>query len=163
MFKEERNLLRLAIQAAQQARDHGNHPFGAVLAGPDGHILLTAENTVNTDQDVTAHAETNLVRIAARQYEADFLAECTLYASAEPCPMCAGAIYWGNIRRVVFGLNQEGLYDLTRSKADDTLLLPCREVFAHGGKPTEVLGPLLEEEARSVHLGFWDNPAGKTR
>jgi tRNA(Arg) A34 adenosine deaminase TadA len=151
-------LLRTAIQAAQHAREQGNHPFGAVLVGPDGHILLTAENTVNIDQDVTAHAETNLVRIAAHHYDPAFLANCTLYASTEPCPMCAGAIYWGNIGRVVYGLSQEGLFELTGSDPADALLLSCREVFTHGGKSIEVIGPILEEEARGVHLGFWDHP-----
>jgi len=152
-------LMLAAIQAAQQAREHGNHPFGAVLAGPDDQILLTVENTVNTDRDITAHAETNLVRMAGAQFEPAFLAECTLYASTEPCPMCAGAIYWANIGRVVFGFSQQQLYAIIGGGATDRLLLPCREVFSHGGKAIEVIGPMMEDKARAVHLGFWDNPA----
>lgn len=103
MSERMKLLMRESIKLARNAREKGNHPFGALLADPDGKILITAENTVETDHDITAHAETNLVRNAARQYPQDFLAECTLYASTEPCPMCAGAIYWANIRRVVFG------------------------------------------------------------
>jgi len=152
-------LMLAAIQAAQQAREHGNHPFGTVLASLDGQVLLTVENTVNTDHDTTAHAETSLVRIASQQYDPAFLAECTLYASTEPCPMCAGAIYWANIGRVVFGLSQEQLYVIIGGGAKERLLLPCREVFSHGGKAIEVIGPMMENEARAVHLGFWDNPA----
>ena len=154
--KEGNNLrlLQITFDLARQAREKGNHPFGALLADPDGKVLLTAENTVVTDKDITGHAETNLVREAAKLYEAEFLANCTLYTSTEPCPMCSGAIFWSNIRRVVFGLNQEGLYAITGG-GENELILPCREVFAHGNKPIKVIGPLLEEEAIKVHIGFW--------
>ena len=155
MHKNSQELMLAAIEAAGRARDRGNHPFGAVLADPDGKLLLTAENTVNSDDDPTAHAETNLVRKAAQQYSAAFLSKCTLYASTEPCPMCAGAIFWGNIGRVVFGLSQEGLYEISRGDTEDFLLLSCRDVLARGGKSIEVIGPMLEEQARDVHLGFW--------
>jgi tRNA(Arg) A34 adenosine deaminase TadA len=154
MNDTDQNLILLTLDLARQAREHGNHPFGALLADPDGKVLLTAENTVLTEHDLTGHAETNLVRKANNLYEADFLAKCTLYTSTEPCPMCSGAIFWGNIRRVVFGLSQEGLYAITGG-GEDELLLPCRELFARGNKPIEVFGPLLEEEARQVHIGFW--------
>ncbi|MGV9839035.1 nucleoside deaminase [Nocardia niigatensis] len=89
-----RNLLA-AVAIAWRSREHGNHPFGAVLAGPDGRVLLEAENTVVTGRDATGHAETNLVRAATVAFDAEFLRGCTLYTGAEPCAMCAGAIYWG--------------------------------------------------------------------
>ena len=147
--------IRAAIALAQQARENGNHPFGALLVGPDGEVLLEAQNTVNTDHDITGHAETNLVRLATQNYDAEFLAACTLYTSTEPCPMCSGAIFWANIHRVVYGLSEEGLYALTGTEHEEVLLLPCREVFAHGRKAITVVGPLLEDEARTVHEGFW--------
>ena len=154
MNENDHELIRVTIDLACIAREHGNHPFGALLADPDRKVLLTAENTVVTDRDVTGHAETNLVKLAFNLYEAEFLANCTLYTSTEPCPMCSGAIFWSNIRRVVFGLNQEGLYAITGG-GENELILPCREVFAHGNKPIKVIGPLLEEEAIKVHIGFW--------
>jgi tRNA(Arg) A34 adenosine deaminase TadA len=95
--------MRAAIAVARRSRDKGNHPFGAVLADEQGRILLEAENTAVTERDCTGHAETNLIRQAVRVYDADFLARCTLYTSTEPCPMCAAAIFWGNVRRVVYG------------------------------------------------------------
>jgi tRNA(Arg) A34 adenosine deaminase TadA len=149
-------LIRLSVQIAQRARDNGNHPFGALLADEQGRVLLEAENTVVTDRDCTGHAETNLMRLASSQYAPDFLEDCTLYTSTEPCPMCAGAIFWGNVRRVVFGLSMEGLYDLIGPGNQDSLALPCRHVFERGKKAVEVIGPLLEDEARVVHEGFWD-------
>lgn len=148
-------LLRLAIAAARRAREHGNHPFGAVLADEQGRVLLEAENTVSTDHDCTGHAELNLMRLASRQYDFDDLSRCTLYTSTEPCPMCAGSIFWGGVGRVVYALSEEGLYAMT-GDSPHKLLLSCRDVFARGGRPVNVLGPALEEEAEKVHAGFWE-------
>lgn len=149
------SLLRTAIALAARAREHGNHPFGALLADENGNILLEAENTVNTENDASGHAETNLVRLASKQFPVEVLAKSTLYTSTEPCPMCAGAIFWSGIGRVVYALSEDGLYALT-GDSPESLKLACREVFARGGRPIEVLGPLLEEEAAKVHAGFWD-------
>jgi tRNA(Arg) A34 adenosine deaminase TadA len=147
--------LRAAIQIAQRAREHGNHPFGSLLVDENGDVLLEAENSVNTDHDATAHAETNLVRLASRVYSAQTLSKCTLYSSTEPCPMCAGAIFWSGIGRVVYALSEQGLYSLT-ANSSDKLLLSCREVLRHGARPIEVIGPAIENEARIVHEGFWE-------
>jgi tRNA(Arg) A34 adenosine deaminase TadA len=148
--------LRKAITIASKAREHGNHPFGALLADVQGQILLEAENTVITAQDCTGHAETNLIRKASAAYPAEVLAGCTLYTSTEPCAMCSGAIFWSGVGRVVYALSERGLLDLVDHLPGGNFLnLPCREVFARGGRAVEVLGPLLEEEARQVHLGFW--------
>ena len=149
-------LLKRTFKTASSARRNGNHPFGALLAGPQNEILLKAENSVVSKQDITGHAELNLVREASRIYSPEFLAQCTLYSSTEPCPMCAGAIFWSNIRRVIFGLSEVGLYDLIGPEtSEEVLLLSCRDVFQRGQKEIEVIGPLLEEEARKVHRGFW--------
>ncbi len=147
-------LLRRTIDVARRAREHGNHPFGAVLADDQGNVLLEAENTVITEHDCTCHAELNLMRLASRQISATVLSHCTLYTSTEPCPMCAGSIFWGGVGRVVYALREEGLYAMT-GDSPDRLLLSCRDVFMHGGRPVEVIGPMLEDEARKVHEGFW--------
>jgi len=147
-------LLRRAIALAASARQHGNHPFGALLADENGQILLESENTVITENDSTGHAETNLARLASRRFSPELLAKSTLYASTEPCPMCSGAIFWSGIGRVVYALSEEGLYALT-GDSPESLKLPCRQVFARGGRQVEVLGPLLEAEAARVHDGFW--------
>ena len=156
MNPNDQKYIRLAIQIARNAREHGNHPYGAVLVSEDGDVLLEAENTVVTKHDCTGHAETNLIRAASRKYDAEYLARCTLYTSTEPCPMCCGAIFWGNVRRVVYGLSEEALYEMAAAESDDVLFIPCREVFSRGRKDIEVVGPLLEAEAREVHAGFWN-------
>ncbi|MFT3893291.1 MAG: nucleoside deaminase [Anaerolineales bacterium] len=148
--------LRTSIEAAQKARDHGNHPFGAILVDENNTILLEAENTVVTGKDCTGHAETNLMRMASQRFSPEQLETCTLYTSTEPCAMCAGAIHWGNVRRVVFALSAETLYEMV-GPSPDHLMLSSREVFARTQRPTKVEGPAVEldTEARAVHAGFW--------
>ena len=148
--------LRTAIEIAQLAREHGNHPFGAILVDENNQVLLRAENTVITESDCTGHAETNLMRLASDSFSPEKLSNCTLYTSTEPCAMCAGAIHWGNVRRVVFALSETDLYEMV-GPSPDHLLLPCAEVFAGSGRTVEVLGPApeLDTEARAVHEGFW--------
>ncbi|WP_148614860.1 nucleoside deaminase [Nocardioides rubriscoriae] len=148
--------LRRAIEVSHAARAAGNHPFGAVLVGPDGAAVLEAENTVVTERDVTGHAETNLVREAGRAHPPEELGAYTLYTSCEPCAMCAGAIYWAGVGRVVFALSESGLRDLTGDRADvPTLAHPCRLVLGAGNRRVEVSGPHLEDDAAAAHRGFW--------
>lgn len=148
--------LRTAIEIAQLARDHGNHPFGAILVDENNQVLLQAENTVVTESDCTGHAETNLMRLASQHFSPEKLSTCTLYTSTEPCAMCAGAIHWGNVSRVVFALSEIELYEMI-GPSPEHLLLPCSEVFARSQRLVEVVGPASEfnAEARAVHEGFW--------
>jgi tRNA(Arg) A34 adenosine deaminase TadA len=146
---DERFLVQ-AIELARQARGAGNHPFGALLV-LDGAIVLTAQNTVFSDRDPTAHAETNLVAAAVRQLSRDQIRRSVLYTSCEPCAMCVGKMYWAGIRSIVFALSSEELAVM----AGGDFLVPCRELLARATEPVRVVGPLLLEEAREVHAGFW--------
>ena len=150
MSNNHRFYIEHAISLAKEAKANGDHPFGALLV-KDGEVVLTAVNTVNTQNDVTHHAELNLVSAASRQFSPAELAEMTLYTSTEPCAMCAAAIYWAGIRHVVFGCSAKALGQI----AGGSLVIPCRDVFAHGKAPTEVIGPVFEHEAIKVHEGFW--------
>ena len=111
--ERDQRLLRLAIAVSSRSRAHGNHPFGAVLADDDGAVLLEAENTVVTTGDVTGHAETNLIRSANRTLPREVLARATVYSSTEPCAMCAGAIYWSGVGRLVYAMAESDLLALT--------------------------------------------------
>lgn len=156
LLKQDEQGLRLAFRQALRAREHGNHPFGAILQDAHGEPILAAENSVVTQHDVTAHAELNLVRLASRDKSAAILQDSTLYCSSEPCPMCAGAIVWANVRRVVYGLGMEEIYALAKIPPDlPALHLGSRMVFSAAPYPIAVLGPALEPEARAPHLGFW--------
>ena len=148
--------VRRALGLARLARDHGNHPFGALLTDADGRVRLEAENTVVTEADCTGHAEINLIRQACVSLGRAALAGAAIYTSTEPCAMCAGAIYWSGVSRVVFALREAELRALTGADPKNpTLAMPCGEVFARGQRPIEVIGPLLEDEARVVHEGYW--------
>jgi tRNA(Arg) A34 adenosine deaminase TadA len=157
---DHQKFLRQSFDVARRARTHGNHPFGAVLVSAAGEVLAEVENGFMPDRDMTGHAERLLATQASKQFGSQFLAACTLYTSAEPCCMCAGAIYWAGIGRVVYGLSEHRLKIMTGNHAENpTLDLPCRTVFAAGQRCVEVLGPLLEDEAAEVHAGMWDaNP-----
>lgn len=153
MNETDLNLLRKTIELARSAREKGNHPFGALLADKDGNILLAAENTVVTAQDIAGHAETNLVREAARKFSPVELAAATLYSSCEPCPMCAGAIFWANIGRVCFALPAEKLYQIAGA-GSGRFFFSLADIFARSTKSIEVEGGFLEAEAAAVHKGF---------
>ena len=150
-------LLRQAFEVARQSRAAGDHPFGSVLADGEGNLLMEQGNGYTSEGgDRTAHAERLLASRAARSYDLKFLARCTLYTSAEPCAMCSGAIYWAGIGRVVFGQTEKGLKEQTGAHEENpTLDLPCGLVFAAGQRPTEVVGPMLEEEAAKLQADFW--------
>ena len=127
-----------------------NHPFGSVLV-VDGIVVLSAENSVVTDNDITAHAETNLIRLAFKTLDRQIIERSTLYISTEPCAMCAGAIYWAKIRQFVFGCS---VTEMARHTSG-SLVIHCREIFAKGREPTEVVGPWFGERSASLHAEFW--------
>jgi len=136
--------------------NNGNHPFGAVLVDDAGKLLLEAENGYMPSGDGTAHAERLLCSQACVTYSSDVLKRSTLYSSAEPCAMCAGAIYWAGIGRLVYGLSEERLRKITGNHPENpTLDLPCRTVLEAGQRHIDVVGPLLEEEAAALHVDFW--------
>lgn len=157
MKPSDEDQLRRTFAVAERAQERGNYPFGAILVGPDGDVLLEAENGYLPDGDMTAHAERLLATAASKTFEPEELAECTVYSSAEPCAMCAGALYWAGIGRVVYGLSESRLKEMTGDHAENpTLDLACRTVFAAGQRKVEVVGPLLEDEAAEQHEGVWD-------
>ena len=149
--------LRAAFGVAARARNEGNLPFGCVVVDDDGHVVIEQGNRgLVPARDATAHAESVAAGRAARRYEPGELAHFTLYSSAEPCAMCAGAIYWAGIGRVVFGLAEHDLKGLTGDHPDNpTMNLACREVFASGQRRVEVVGPELVDEALRVFEGYW--------
>jgi tRNA(Arg) A34 adenosine deaminase TadA len=154
--ERDEHFLRRAFDVARRAMSNGNHPFGAVLVDDKGKVLIESENSYMPAKDGTAHAERLLASKACRMLPADVRAKATLYSSAEPCAMCAGAMYWAGIGRLVYGLSEHRLRAVTGNHPENpTLDLPCRTVFASGQRPTEVVGPLLEDEAEAVHEGAW--------
>ncbi len=159
--KRDIELMYEAARVATESRAGGNHPFGALLADKDGNILLEQENEVVSEHNDCGHAETMLLMRASKKYERDFLKECTLYTTIEPCAMCTGALYWANVGRLVFALSEEDLLSLTGSNEENpTFSLPSRDVINKGQKDIIVVGPIDDKELSNRivkdHLGFWD-------
>lgn len=164
---DDEKFLRRCFDVARRSQTRGNHPFGAILVDSAREVLIEAENGFLPDRDMTGHAERLLATQACKRIAPAVLAGATLYSSAEPCAMCAGAIYWAGIGRVVFGLSERRLKELTGNHSENpTLDLPCRLVFAAGQRKTDIVGPLLEDEAAELHQDAWrsvDGDAGGER
>lgn len=140
--------VRAAVRLAGLAKARGDDPFGAVLVDGSGTRIAEAMNTLATGRDPTGHAEMNLVRAVSSRPSRMELGGCTLYASAEPCPMCSGAIYWCGVGRVVYAVGHERVYALLGG--GDALPIGCREILARGSRRVDVVGPVLEEEGAAV-------------
>lgn len=152
--------LKKCIEIANNSVANGNNPFGALLVDLEGNIIIESENIEVTEKDCTGHAETTVMRKATKLYSKEFLWNCTLYTTAEPCCMCTGAIYWGNVGKIVFGITEKQLLELTGDhEKNPTFNIPCREILAKGQKNIEVIGPInnaiLQEEIAKIHKIFW--------
>lgn len=141
--------MREVFAIARRARAHGNRPFGAILVAGNGAVLAVAENSQITEEQILAHAEMNLLHRAVQDFTPDVLATSTLYASAEPCAMCAGAIFWSGISRLVFGLSAERLHQLT-GFSPRALIPSARDILASAGRQVEIVGPVFESEAEAI-------------
>lgn len=149
--------MRLAIARAAEGVDKGNSPFGAALV-KNGKVISCCHNRVWDDTDITAHAEIVALRDCCRKTGLIDLAGFTIYATCEPCPMCFSAIHWANVSRIVFGARirdaeAAGFRELTVSN---------EKLQAMGGSRIELVGPVLEEEARAMMRVFAERADRKT-
>lgn len=158
MWQKDEYYLKKAIEVSRQSVINGNTPFGCVLVDGEGEIILKQGNVEITEHKCTGHAETMIMEKASKKYTKEFLWNCTLYTTCEPCPMCAGAVYWGNVGRVVYAMTEKRLLKMTGShEQNPTFTMTCKEVFEKGQKAIKVEGPFeyLAEEAAAVHNGYW--------
>jgi tRNA(Arg) A34 adenosine deaminase TadA len=156
MEERDKAFLRRSFEVARRAVEHGNLPFGAILVDDEGEIVLESENRSITEHDLTAHAEVMLMHAAARRFVPGYLNRCTMYSSAEPCPMCAGSVYWAGVRRVVYGLDIPSLdAAIGADPLNPTPHLRAAVVLAGGKFPIALEGPALVEEAAALHKGKW--------
>ena len=133
--------MRKAIAEAEQAAAEGEIPIGAVVVCR-GRILARTHNLTETLHDVTAHAEMQAITAAANALGGKYLQDCTLYVTVEPCPMCAGALGWSQIRRVVYGATDE---KRGYRKIAPTALHP----------KTEMVAGVCEDECRELMQSFF--------
>lgn len=154
MNNETARFLRRAIALADESRATGNHPFGALLV-VDDHVVAEAHNLVNTTIDVTAHAESMLVRNLERAGQLGLLQTGIVFASCEPCPMCVGALFWAGARHVVFGLSAARLNTMTTTGERFGFTITAKEIGTAANPKMRIEGPVLEDEAAVSHEGYW--------
>lgn len=155
-------LLRRAFALAAAARARGDRPFGAVVADPDGTVIAEAGSTQGSGGGGTlAHSEMNALALLHRDGVARArLSAATIYSSGEPCAMCAAAIFYMGIGRVVYGLSAGAILALRNARPETAgLSLSCRAVMASAATPVEVVGPCLETEGAVPHAGYWTGGA----
>lgn len=148
MIKDE-YFMHKAIEIAQQARQEGNEPFGAILV-KDEEIVMIGENKINTFCDPTHHAEIGLIRKFCSEHHVFDLSEYTLYTSCEPCVMCSGAMVWSNLGRLVYSVSHDQLAEI----AGSNIMISCEEVFAKSPQQPEVVKEMLNQEGLKVFEGY---------
>lgn len=149
--QRDADYLRQAIAKSRVALERGNRPYGAVLVGADGQVLAEGQNTEQSERDITGHAETNALREAYLRLGPEVVAGSTMYASGEPCPMCAATMFYGGVSRVVFAVSRAKARALTpAAQGSPTLGISSREILATSSRPIEVVGPVLEDEGAAV-------------
>lgn len=138
--------MRKALAEAEQAEREGEVPVGAIVVCR-GRVLARTHNLIETLHDVTAHAEMQAITAAANALGGKYLTGCTLYVTVEPCPMCAGALGWSQISRVVYGAPDD--------KRGYHLIAPAA---LH--PKTEVVARVLEEDCREMMRRFFAKKRG---
>jgi tRNA(Arg) A34 adenosine deaminase TadA len=154
LAKRDPNIFFLykALAVAERSMRKGNLPFGCILVDVQQSIIEEGENTVRSSNDSIAHCEINLVHQLAGKYDEECLRRCTGFASTEPCPMCAGAIYRSGIGRIVYALSKDGYHAVAGTDKPDYILdMPAQDLLKKGGRKVEVIGPLLENEAAALY------------
>ena len=141
MTESHEKYMRLALDEARQALAQGEIPIGAVVVCRD-RVIARAHNLTETLTDPTAHAEMQAITIAASELGGKYLTECTLYVTVEPCTMCAGALGWAQVPRIVYGCRDEKRGFLTFAPR---ALHP----------KAQVLGGILEDECRQLMQDFF--------
>ena len=141
MTENHEKYMRLALDEARQALAQGEIPIGAVVVCRE-RVIARSHNLTETLTDPTAHAEMQAITIAASELGGKYLTECTLYVTVEPCTMCAGALGWAQVPRIVYGCRDEKRGFLT---------------FApHALHPkAQLLGGILEDECRQLMQDFF--------
>ena len=137
---DETYFMKKALQEAQTAFEKGEIPVGAIIV-IDDKVIARAHNLTETLNDVTAHAEMQAITAAANYLGGKYLQNCTLYVTLEPCQMCAGALYWSQISKIVFAAKDEKRgFSIMGTKLHPK---------------TKIIGGVMEEEASKLLKKFF--------
>ncbi len=140
---DDEKYMRMALEEARKAMERDEVPIGAIIVCR-GRVVGRGHNLTETLTDVTAHAEMQAITAASETLGGKYLTDCTLYVTVEPCLMCAGALGWSQITRVVYGANDD-------KRGYHTY---CQSPFH---KRTEVTGGILADECAALMRDFFKN------
>jgi len=148
MEERDETFMRLAIAQAQASKRAGDVPFGAIVVR-NGNVIVAASNSEHLDQDVTKHAEVKAISAASKMLGRRDLSDCEFYSTAEPCPMCAGAIFNSCISRIVYGMSRDDLPHLFRTRS-----IRIKELANDWHYDPEVVGGVLKQDVINVFLDY---------
>lgn len=153
----DEDFLRRAYVIATQARARGDRPFGALVVADDEILVEGGSKQGASGGGALAHSEMVALNLLLHTGIArERLARATIYSSGEPCAMCAAAIFYSGIGRVVYGLPAEAIAAARNAQPHTAGLgLSCRQVLEAAASPVEVVGPLLAAEGAVPHQGYW--------
>ncbi|MGL1930929.1 MAG: nucleoside deaminase [Desulfotalea sp.] len=164
--EDDMNNLHAAMNITRAAISAGDTPFGAVVAGADGKIIMSQENRALRDRNYTKHAESILASRFCHEYydDPEFRAGSTLYSSMEPCAMCMFTMFKSGIGRVVYGLGADRLYELFNRYGDwPRTLISSHDCTSLMNFPMKVEGPYLEEQAEIIVADFFKAQENRAR
>ena len=133
------------MRLAEDEATKGDAPYGAVIV-KDNEVVVKGYNTVRRDSDPSAHAEMNVIRSLTAKIKNPSLDGYTIYATGEPCPMCATACVWTGLAEIVIGASIEDLIELNQSQ----VRISCEEIIAKSSKNIKVTKGVLREECRKL-------------
>lgn len=142
VWKNDEYYFKRAIEVSRGALETGNDGFGCILVSPEGEIIMKQRNAVADEKDPTSHDVNTMLKKAVKKYSPEYLWNCTVFATMEPCCMCVGAAFWANVGNIKYAVSERELGQLLPGGLD----LPSREVVAKSGKGIKVTGPF-----ESVH------------
>lgn len=145
-----REIMQRAIDLAAESVKKGGGPFGAVVV-KDGKVIAESANSVTPDNDPTAHAEVNAIRLACKKLGTFMLDGCEIYASCEPCPMCLGAIYWAHIKTIYYAGTRS---DAAKAGFDDDFIY--REININPEKRSVPAFNFMPDEGAAVFKVWLD-------
>lgn len=148
MEEQDVHFMKMALRQAAISKRSGDIPFGAVIVC-NGKVIARAANSEQTDQNVTKHAEVKVVSNASRRRGSRDLSDCTIYSTVELCPMCAGAVFYAGIKRVVYGMSRDDLPHLFKSR--NVRLMHIAEDWHYG---PELVPGVLREECIKIFLEY---------
>ena len=154
MFDNKKKFMQKAIDLSIESIKNGGGPFGAVIV-KDNVIIAASSNKVTKNNDPTAHAEVNTIRLASQKLESFDLSGCEIYSSCEPCPMCLGAIYWAKIDKLYFANTKT---DAKNIGFDDSFIY--EEINLPYNKRKVQTTQIMREEAIKA-FNKWDNKIDK--